>query len=229
MDRLGENEENLREACYLEDFEKVKELIEAGADVNSRNKVNKWTALHWAVSRNNATIVNYLLSRGADEYIENDKGQKPFQLSSSPEVDKCFSLSVPNLKDGKRSNEFNLGIIENRYGFVPNFIKHRQFSHSVRDRQTNHQLETDFVRSRDICIKARVADGEETDFIELEIDLELCSFAEFKSLLCRELLVDCELQTVKKIRKLPNVIVRNDRDIKRLKEGTEIELIIALN
>ena len=44
-------DEELREACAIGDETKVQLLIGQGAHVNSANKVNGWTALHWAAYR----------------------------------------------------------------------------------------------------------------------------------------------------------------------------------
>ena len=51
-------DEDLREACALGDEGKVMDLVRKGADVNSSNKVNGWTALHWAAYRGHKLVKN---------------------------------------------------------------------------------------------------------------------------------------------------------------------------
>lgn len=38
--------------------------------------------------------------------------------------------------------------------------------------------------------------------------------------------IEVEISQVAKIRKLPNVLVRRDRDVQRLKEGQELEVVL---
>jgi len=43
-----EKNEKFREACYLGDIDLIRRTIqEQKPDLNSANKVNGWTALHW--------------------------------------------------------------------------------------------------------------------------------------------------------------------------------------
>lgn len=38
--------------------------------------------------------------------------------------------------------------------------------------------------------------------------------------------IEVEVSQIAKIRKLPNILVRRDRDVQRLKEGQELELVL---
>ena len=44
-------EENLREAACNGDIEALESILTNGIDVNSKNKMNGWTALHWVARR----------------------------------------------------------------------------------------------------------------------------------------------------------------------------------
>ena len=71
-------------------------------------------------------------------------------------------------------------------------------------------------------MKARLAESGESDFVEVEV--EPMSFQALLRACCEEL--EVSLVEVSKIRKLPNVIVRKDRDVQRMKTGQELELVL---
>ena len=50
-------EEKLREAACHGDVQAIETIISNGIDVNSKHKMNGWTALHWAARRNNVEAV----------------------------------------------------------------------------------------------------------------------------------------------------------------------------
>ena len=54
---IENSEENLREACCYGDLEAIQRLIAKGTPINSQNKMNGWTALHWAAKRNHMSVV----------------------------------------------------------------------------------------------------------------------------------------------------------------------------
>ena len=64
-------------------------------NINSQNKINGWTALHWACKRNQIPTVKLLLAHGADHTIKNFKNQTPLQVSQNPEIIK--SILIPTL------------------------------------------------------------------------------------------------------------------------------------
>ncbi|XP_029638664.1 ankyrin repeat domain-containing protein 40 isoform X1 [Octopus sinensis] len=82
-----------------------------------------------------------------------------------------------------------------------------------------------FNLENEIVLRARVANVEEQDYIEIELDRSSLTFDALLNLLCQELNIDKRL--VYKIRKLPNTIVRKDKDVKRLVDFQELELILT--
>lgn len=68
----------------------------------------------------------------------------------------------------------------------------------------------------------RVTGSGETDFYEVEVP-SLTYEALLKA--CAEE-IEVEASQVAKIRKLPNIMVRRDRDVQRLKEGQELEVVL---
>ena len=81
-----------------------------------------------------------------------------------------------------------------------------------------------FVKIRSINQGSVVA-LENNDFIE--VDLEDMTYQGLLKVCCKELRVP-EDQVVT-IRKLPNVQIRNDNDVKRFKEGQELEIVFSAN
>eukprot|EP00730_Choanoeca_flexa_P015698 TRINITY_DN7268_c0_g1_i1.p1 TRINITY_DN7268_c0_g1~~TRINITY_DN7268_c0_g1_i1.p1 ORF type:complete len:139 (+),score=8.24 TRINITY_DN7268_c0_g1_i1:135-551(+) len=63
LDRRGEQ---LREAACAGDWEAVTSLLHAGVNPNDQNKVNGWTAMHWAAKRGHAKTLQILLANGGD-------------------------------------------------------------------------------------------------------------------------------------------------------------------
>ena len=61
-------------------LEQLKKLLDNGAAIDSRDSKG-CTALHWAVDAGAIKNVQYLLERGADTNIHNDKGKTPLLLA----------------------------------------------------------------------------------------------------------------------------------------------------
>ena len=66
---------------------------------------------------------------------------------------------------------------------------------------------------------------DERDYIEVELDRNNLTFSALVSLLTRELAID--RKSIYKIRKLPNTILRKDKDIKRLQDFQEVEVVLT--
>ena len=76
--------------------------------------------------------------------------------------------------------------------------------------------------SSSLQVKVRVCGSGECDFVEVEVGA--LTYPALVAACCEEL----ELTTtdVAKIRKLPNVLVRKDRDVQRMKDGQELEVVL---
>ncbi|XP_018329728.1 ankyrin repeat domain-containing protein 40 isoform X2 [Agrilus planipennis] len=79
-------EENLREASCVGDIEAVESLLKHNVDINSKNAVNGWTALHWACKRGNEDVVKILMNNGADPKVETFKGETAAHLCSNSSI-----------------------------------------------------------------------------------------------------------------------------------------------
>ncbi|XP_006258695.1 ankyrin repeat domain-containing protein 40 [Alligator mississippiensis] len=113
-----EQQERLREAAAVGDFEEVQRLVSLGVDVNSQNEINGWTCLHWACKRNHAQVVSYLLDSGADKESLTRKGERPFQLTSKREIKKMMGVGDDELPDLKKDSELPI---------VPNYLANPPF------------------------------------------------------------------------------------------------------
>lgn len=76
----------------------------------------------------------------------------------------------------------------------------------------------------DIVLRIRVADSDDSDYIEIEIPHKKLSYSSLLSICCQELCVK-ETQ-VERIRKLPNIRLRNDNDVKRLNDLQYLEIVL---
>jgi ankyrin repeat protein len=83
-------DQDLLDACWNGDFEKVKRAIEEGADVNAKRKCGECanvdakggeylgvTPLHVASTYGHKNIISLLLEHGADVNAEYDGGETP--------------------------------------------------------------------------------------------------------------------------------------------------------
>jgi len=73
--------DDLIEAARWGDLEKVKKLLDRGADVNARDK-DGWTPLHWASVHGHLDVIKLLVERGADVNASNH-GWTPLHEAAS--------------------------------------------------------------------------------------------------------------------------------------------------
>jgi len=79
--------------------------------------------------------------------------------------------------------------------------------------------------NNDLVLKVRVADSDEKDFYEIDVRRgSTLTFDLLMSAVCDELNVD--RANVRKLRKLPDTIIRKDRDVERLRDFQELELVL---
>jgi ankyrin repeat protein/beta-lactamase regulating signal transducer with metallopeptidase domain len=73
---------SIHAAVQSEDMEKVKEFLQQGIDINSKDG-NGQTALYIAVNNDNKEIVKLLIEQGADVNARNENGQSPLDITLS--------------------------------------------------------------------------------------------------------------------------------------------------
>ncbi|TGZ65969.1 hypothetical protein CRM22_005609 [Opisthorchis felineus] len=188
--------ESLNEAACLGIFDKVERLIKNGASVHHANKVNGMTPLHWSELRGHDDISEYLLAHGADPSKPRLDGKKPSDLR----------LSVP-------------------LSYRPNYLNYPEFAYASRDVcVVNSEQPVSSQKSDLVLLKIRLANSVDQDFYEIEAPVFTCTFDTFRELIGTELSV--QPSEIKKIRKLPNTILRKESDLRRLIPGAEIEIVL---
>lgn len=128
--------EKLREYSCVGVVADVRRCLENGAEINSQNNVNAWTALHWAAKRGHKTVVELLLKRGADPSILNDKGQLPVDLTESEDVksllqDACPDTSENPKKEEKEEKKPADNPQSGTLSFVPGYLANPVFPYAV--------------------------------------------------------------------------------------------------
>ncbi len=83
---------NIVDYAEKDDFDKVKECIKKGVDVNTRNK-NGNTALLFAVMRGHSEIV-YLVENGANINMEDEYGNTALTLASGNKIIEDYLKSL---------------------------------------------------------------------------------------------------------------------------------------
>ena len=244
-----ELEEKLREMCCIGDEKNVKALVERGVNLNATNAINWWTPLHWAAKRGHRNIVRYLLQQCADTRALTRKGETAGQLATDVEIRKMLGEEETTNMDPEAEN---LPIVPN-YLRNPEFFYAQKTSENSQTGKWGREKEGVDVVNRDcsivceldrnesknstsccgrnqspeeIVLKLRIANLEDKDFIEVDLDKSSLTYENLVSLCCHEF--DVEADNIKRVRKLPNTIVRNDKNVKRLLPFQELEIVLKM-
>ncbi|CAO3619691.1 unnamed protein product [Cunninghamella echinulata] len=147
----NQREEGLREVCALGNIKAVQHYIQAGVNLNSQNKMNGWTALHWASHCGQEDIIRLLLSNGADTSLKTNKGQTALDL--------CNSDKYPNVKtmlEAQQIEATNIGP-EPELPITPTYLKEPdlekswllpdEFSENKVDRVIRQQTALDMMQN----------------------------------------------------------------------------------
>lgn len=229
---------NFLEACSSGDIDSVNAILESGATINGQQKMNGWTGLHWAVKRGHTKLVTHLLNHGADANVKNTKGETPGMLTEEIELKKM-------LGDAKA-----ITIKDKPLPFLPNYLAYPEFTYARsngitkgkesteisksenmqngdQSSNTQHSIKDKFpinLPDEDLVIKTRIADITDKDFIEIDFEKSSLTFEKLLTSICQELMIS--KSDVIKLRKLPNTILRNDKDVQRLSNFQELEVIL---
>ncbi|XP_074870453.1 ankyrin repeat domain-containing protein 40-like isoform X2 [Carettochelys insculpta] len=246
-----ELQERLREAAALGDIGEVQRLVEFGVNINSQNEINGWTCLHWACKRNHAEVVSYLIKAGADKEIPTSKGEMPAQLTSKREIRKILGVAdnevMPTLPAVCTMPESPKPVIQNGPIQQASVPQSRSYASPGASKQPVSQQQNGSCMGpmptfqpffftgafpfnmQELVLKVRIQNLalRENDFIEIELDRQELTYKELLRVSCCELGVNPE--HVEKIRKLPNTVLRKDKDVARLQDFQELELVLIIN
>jgi len=234
-----ELEEKLREAACFGDIDGVKDLIAKGVNVNSQHDINGWTALHWAAKRNHLNIVNLLCNHGADKSIATNKGELPAQLTSEGVIKVLLSANL-----NKSQATPKVVKKEESLAITPNYIRSPPLGYKVdtgnreqaavqekRPRVENakqtpqrRQVAQVTPQAQELVLKVRVAGSEDPDYIEVEMPGESLTLEYLAVVAAEELGV--EPSQVERIRKMPNTKLRRDKEVARMTDYQEVELVM---
>ncbi|XP_078082002.1 ankyrin repeat domain-containing protein 40 [Mustelus asterias] len=241
-------DERLREAASVGDPVAVRELLGRGARVNGRNSMNGWTCLHWACKRGHGQIVSYLLEAGADKEILTNKGESAARLSMKPEI--RAMLGVDEDSEPVINGESQLPFLPNYLANPPFPHVGNQEADSSKASATGLtpsptlQVQNGAplgppatfqplfftgafpVSERELILKVRIQNPaiRDNDFIEVELDRRELTYQALLTVCSQELSIQPE--QVEKIRKLPNTLLRKDKDVSRLQNFQELELVL---
>lgn len=206
----------LREAASIGDINIVEDLISRGVDVNTRNSVTGWAPLHWACKNGFVDVVALLLKHHADKNISSVSGETPTSL--------CSNQQILELLNSNNQPNLNESMIQQ---FMPKSIKnelstniepvHQTGVHTCYEVKNNNHLQDELV------VKLRLASAPDPDFVEVELPTNDLTYQALVQICCDEFGL-CPHQILK-LRKLPNTKLRKDKDIKRLQNFQEIEII----
>uniref|UniRef100_A0A1B6EFF4 Uncharacterized protein n=1 Tax=Clastoptera arizonana TaxID=38151 RepID=A0A1B6EFF4_9HEMI len=232
MEKIKLLEEQLREAACIGDIDGVITLLSNGIDPNARHKINGWTALHWAAKRGHKDIVEILLNHKADKSILTEKGESPLSLTTRSDI----YLLLEGEGVSPANPEPNLAITPNYLKnqplngkvdiYVSNGMSRRKTNSNVESvsNQTNNSHNTNSSTSEELVLKVRVANSGDPDFIEVELPQAELTYYTLLRVCCDEL--GLSASQVVRIRKLPDTMIRKDKDVQRLSNFQEIELVV---
>nr|CAD7441504.1 unnamed protein product [Timema bartmani] len=184
------------------------------------------TALHWAAKRGRRDIVALLLANGADLSLTTTKGETAASLCTSAEVHKLLNPNADVPPELGPSLPITPGYLK-----YPPLNSKVQSSGKVALQTTDVPLLPSSSKPTGGCVvdelvlKVRVAHSGDPDFIEVELPRQELTFSRLLRVCCEELGVNAN--QVFRIRKLPDTLVRKDKDVQRFCNFQELELVIA--
>ncbi|XP_048411077.1 ankyrin repeat domain-containing protein 40 [Stegostoma tigrinum] len=247
-----ELDERLREAASLGDSELVSEVLGRGARVNGQNAVNGWTCLHWACKRGHTHIVSYLLAAGANKDILTKNGESAAQLTAKREIRAILGVDedsepvvngesalpfLPNYLanpsfpyvEKRESKSSQAPAVSSLTGRKPSLTSQPQNGPPAGPPATFQPLFFTGaypINEQELVLKVRVQNPtiRDSDFIEVELNRQELTYQALLRVSCQELGIDPE--QVAKIRKLPNTLLRKDKEVARLQNFQELEFVL---
>eukprot|EP00914_Ancora_sagittata_P016027 GHVO01031994.1.p1 GENE.GHVO01031994.1~~GHVO01031994.1.p1 ORF type:complete len:268 (-),score=33.53 GHVO01031994.1:84-887(-) len=237
-----EAEEKLREVSCIGDAEAAISLVKNGTNINAQNNLNGWTALHWAAKRGHTSVVEALMSEGAKTTLKDNNGLSP--------ADVAVNENIRSMLGGElNGSNPSPSAVKEDVAFTPSYLAHPPFpyasiptaprsmeppnlmsmklndNHAPGRLPASSHYASGITDIDELVIKIRIAKGAEPDFIEVELDRKRLTYENLMSTMCSELQVNRTL--VQKIRKIPDTVVRKDKDVRRFHDFQELELVLT--
>ncbi|XP_043483883.1 ankyrin repeat domain-containing protein 40-like [Leptopilina heterotoma] len=214
MNEKEKLEDELRVAASFGNLKRVEELINLGVDVNSRHPRNGRTALIFACQMNRQDVIVKLLENGADPYITSEIGETPKSVCTNQHILQILSYALSG-EFLKMSNSTTVRTQSND-----------DYTKSCASPKEANSSEGNIHHSTELVLKVRLANIQDADFIEIDLPKTCLTFQALLDVCCQELNID-ESRVVK-LRKLPNTKIRRDKDVERLENFQEIEVVTDL-
>ncbi|KAJ8283940.1 hypothetical protein COCON_G00027900 [Conger conger] len=134
----------------------------------------------------------------------------------------CASLSSASESSSSYVDKPTVG----KQQSVPQLLNTTQAGMSVPAFQPFFFTSTFPVSVQELVLKVRIQnpDARENDFIEVELDRQELTYRSLLRVCSRELGISSD--RVEKIRKLPNTVLRKDKDVARLQDFQELEVVL---
>ncbi|KAL1116011.1 hypothetical protein AAG570_005506, partial [Ranatra chinensis] len=180
------------------------------------------TALHWAAKRGHKDIVRLLVERGADTGATSERGETPQGVALSAEVRGLLGGAVSPEANADRS----------QLPITPNYLKNPPLGGQKVDYQNGigpgsaggghrrHLHDSEYLAHQN-----DVAGSGDPDFIEIELARSELTYYALLRVCCDEL--GLNPSQVARLRKLPDTMLRKDKDVQRLGHMQELEVVVT--
>ncbi|XP_076057985.1 ankyrin repeat domain-containing protein 40-like isoform X2 [Oratosquilla oratoria] len=223
-------------ACKRENVETVRWLLANGADINITNSQNQVAAQLTSnpqilnllgVDPNSVSPVTSVASPPiTPNYLANPPLDYKVDVSSNPSKPSApsipFSNQVSNVSKWPATSVASQSQMVNG---IQEHVRNNSIS-SGNSGPVSHSTSPakQMLLDTEIILKIRVA-SDDPDFIEVDLKRAELTYGYLLTVCSRELAINA--QHVERIRKLPNTRLRNDKDVKRLKDFEELEVVLT--
>eukprot|EP01129_Flabellula_baltica_P001452 TRINITY_DN11345_c0_g1_i1.p1 TRINITY_DN11345_c0_g1~~TRINITY_DN11345_c0_g1_i1.p1 ORF type:complete len:238 (-),score=47.96 TRINITY_DN11345_c0_g1_i1:42-755(-) len=226
---------DLSEACYVGNYNIVSKHVNRDPSlINDQNPMNGYTPLHWACKGNQNDIVSFLIQHGADQTILNSQGKQPYELASDPSVLSLFGVQENETIQNLNTTSTLSGVKPMRDAVISNYQSDNQTavnrdpfpkqsvispSKPIKPDPKSLNLPVREVKPLldGIVLRAKITG----DPYFIEFLFKESKFSDLQEKLKTELDIHDNFRIVK----FPDTLVRNDWDVSRLIDGTDLCVI----